>query len=43
MGICDYYTKKYVLFEMVNMVGQKDKIPVEFAQMEKLVQDAAID
>ena len=42
LGIYDYFTKKYVLFEMVNMVGQKDKIPVEFAQMEKLVKDADI-
>mgnify|MGYP001178374087 FL=1 len=40
MGIYDYYTKKFVLFEMVNMVGQKDKIPPEFAQMERLVKDA---
>ena len=42
LGIYDYHTKKYVLFEMVNMVGQKNKIPVEFDQMEELVKDADI-
>ena len=40
LGIYDYHTKKYVLFEMVNMVGQKNKIPIEFDQMEELVKDA---
>ena len=39
MGIYDYYTKKYVLFEMVNMVGQKNKIPREFDLMEQLIRD----
>jgi hypothetical protein len=28
-----------VIFEMVNLVGQKDKIPQEFFDMEKLVTD----
>ena len=39
LGIFDYHTKKYVLFEMVNMVGQKNKVPEEFDLMEKLIRD----
>jgi len=39
LGIYDYHTKKHVIFEMVNLVGQKDKIPQEFFDMEKLVTD----
>ena len=39
LGIFDYHTKKYVLFEMVNMVGQKNKIPREFDLMEQLIRD----
>lgn len=40
VGIYDYYTKNYVLFEMVNLVGQKGKMPQEFFEMEKMLQDA---
>ena len=39
LGLYDYHTKKYVLFEMVNMVGQKNKVPEEFDLMEKLIRD----
>ena len=39
LGIFDYHTKKYVLFEMVNMVGQKNKVPEGFDLMEKLIRD----
>jgi len=42
LGIYDYHTKKYVIFEMVNMVGQKDNVPAEFDQMEKMILDAKI-
>ena len=40
VGIYDYYTKNYVLFEMVNLGGQKGKMPQEFFEMEKMLQDA---
>lgn len=40
IGIYDSFTKKYVLFEMVNLVGQKDKIPQEFKDMEMLIKNA---
>ena len=39
LGKIDYHTKKYVLFEMVNMVGQKNKVPNEFNLMEQLIRD----
>ena len=42
IAVIDPLNKKYVLFEMVNMVGQKNKIPVEFDQMEQLVKDAQL-
>lgn len=43
IGIFDYHTKKYVLFEMVNMVGQpKNSIPSELLDMEKLILDAEL-
>lgn len=43
IGIFDYHTKKFVIFEMVNMVGQpKDSIPSELDDMEKLIVDAKI-
>ena len=40
IGIYDYYTKKYVLFEMVNLVGQKGKVPSEFYDMEIMLKNA---
>jgi len=40
VGLYDSFTKKYVLFEMVNLVGQKDKIPQEFRDMEMLIKNA---
>jgi hypothetical protein len=40
VGLYDSFTKKYVLFEMVNLVGQKDKIPKEFKDMEMLIKNA---
>jgi len=39
IGIYDYHTKKYVLFDMINMVGSKN-LPKEFNQMEKMLSDA---
>lgn len=43
IGIFDYHTKKFVLFEMVNMVGQpKNILPVELTEMENLILDARI-
>lgn len=43
VGIYDYHEKKYVLFEMVNMVGQsKHSIPKELRHMERLILDAKI-
>jgi hypothetical protein len=40
VGIYDYYTKNYVLFEMVNLVGQKGKVPQEFYDMESMLKNA---
>tara|TARA_B100000902_G_C27266241_1_gene893677 strand:- start:752 stop:1030 length:279 start_codon:yes stop_codon:yes gene_type:complete len=40
VGIYDYYTKNYVLFEMVNLVGQKGKVPQEFYDMENMLKNA---
>jgi hypothetical protein len=43
VGIYDYHLKNYVLFELVNMVGQsKHSIPKELRQMERLILDAKI-
>jgi hypothetical protein len=43
IGIFDYHTKQFVLFEMVNMVGQpKDILPVELTEMENLILNAKI-
>ena len=40
VGIYDYHTKGYVLFEMVNLVGQKGKVPQEFYEMEAMLKNA---
>ena len=40
VGIYDSFTKKYVLFEMVNLVGQKGKVPQEFYDMENMLKNA---
>jgi hypothetical protein len=40
VGIYDYHTKGYVLFEMVNLVGQKGKVPQEFYDMETMLKNA---
>lgn len=36
IGIYDYHTKKYVLFDMVNMVGNKN-LPKELKQMDSML------
>ena len=36
IGIYDYHTKKYVLFDMVNMVGSKN-LPKELKQMDSML------
>jgi hypothetical protein len=41
VGIYDYHTKGYVLFEMVNLVGQKGKVPQEFYDMETMLKNAS--
>ena len=40
IGIYDYHTKRFVLFEMINMVGNKS-MPVELEQMERMLDNAA--
>lgn len=40
VGIYDYHTKGYILFEMVNLVGQKGKVPQEFYEMEAMLKNA---
>jgi|TARA_B110000977_G_scaffold57635_1_gene78284 hypothetical protein len=43
VGIYDYLTKRYVIFELVNMVGQsKHSVPKELRHMERLILDAKI-
>lgn len=39
IGIYDYYYKKYILFDMINTVGNK-VIPPEIEEMAKVIQDA---
>ena len=36
IGIYDYHTKKFVLFDMVNMVGTKN-LPRELKQMDSML------
>ena len=36
IGIYDYHTKKFVLFDMVNMVGNKN-LPKELKQMDSML------
>lgn len=40
IGIYDYYTKKHVVFELVNLVGRGNEIPRELRDMERMVNDA---
>lgn len=39
IGIYDYYYKKYILFDMINTVGNK-VIPPEIEEMEKAIKNA---
>lgn len=40
VGIYDFHTKKHVIFEMINTVGNKD-MPAELREMDQMVSNAS--